>query len=169
MLVLDASVAVAWLFDDERTPEVVAVGETVCEGGAYVPPHWELEVANSLLYAARRGRCRLADVGLSLDRLNRLGIEPSPHQADTKAVVELADRRGLTVYDAAYLRHAAHLGLPLATLDQDLRAAARAEGVGVLPEDRAGRDGGTGADGAENGGGEPSAAVGEVVAEHQPG
>jgi predicted nucleic acid-binding protein len=36
------------------------------------------------------------------------------------------------LYDAAYLELAQRLRLPLATLDRELRAAARAEGVALL-------------------------------------
>jgi predicted nucleic acid-binding protein len=38
----------------------------------------------------------------------------------------------LTSYDAAYLELAMRTALPLATLDQDLRKAASAEGVSLL-------------------------------------
>jgi len=40
----------------------------------------------------------------------------------------------LTSYDAAYLELAVRLGIPLATLDRNLRAAADAEGVGAIAE-----------------------------------
>jgi predicted nucleic acid-binding protein len=45
---------------------------------------------------------------------------------------QLAARFRLTVYDAAYLELAQRRGLPLATLDQELRAAAAALGVTLL-------------------------------------
>lgn len=44
----------------------------------------------------------------------------------------LADRYGLTLYDAAYLELAQRLDLPLATLDTELRAAGSAVGVPLL-------------------------------------
>jgi predicted nucleic acid-binding protein len=43
--------------------------------------------------------------------------------------VELADRHGLSVYDALYLDLALDIDGELATLDRDLAAAAAAEGV----------------------------------------
>jgi predicted nucleic acid-binding protein len=46
--------------------------------------------------------------------------------------MQLAHRRRLTLYDAAYLELAQRRGLPLATLDGDLRTAAFAEGVHLL-------------------------------------
>ena len=45
---------------------------------------------------------------------------------------QLAARFRLTVHDAAYLELAQRRGLPLATLDQELRAAAAALGVTLL-------------------------------------
>jgi predicted nucleic acid-binding protein len=52
---------------------------------------------------------------------------------------ELAARLRLTVYDATYLELAHRLGLPLATLDHDLRTAAATLGVQLRgqPEDGA--------------------------------
>jgi predicted nucleic acid-binding protein len=44
----------------------------------------------------------------------------------------LAEGCGLTLYDAAYLELAQRLNLPLATLDQELRAAAASLGVTLL-------------------------------------
>ncbi|HMD84873.1 MAG TPA: type II toxin-antitoxin system VapC family toxin [Terriglobia bacterium] len=41
----------------------------------------------------------------------------------------MAEQYGLTVYDAAYLELAMREGIPLMTLDKDLRKAAGASGV----------------------------------------
>jgi predicted nucleic acid-binding protein len=48
--------------------------------------------------------------------------------------LHLADRFRLTLYDAAYLELAQRRKLPLATLDQELRAAAQAVGTKTLGE-----------------------------------
>ena len=50
------------------------------------------------------------------------------------AVDVLARRHSLTAYDAAYLELAIRLAIPLATLDKDLRKAARAAGVPIVTE-----------------------------------
>ncbi|MBL8291700.1 MAG: type II toxin-antitoxin system VapC family toxin [Bryobacterales bacterium] len=47
-------------------------------------------------------------------------------------VFDLANRHGLTVYDAAYLDLALRAGLPLASLDNALCNAARRCGVGLI-------------------------------------
>jgi predicted nucleic acid-binding protein len=44
----------------------------------------------------------------------------------------LAESRQLTLYDAAYLEWAQRAGLPLASLDKQLRAASTAIGVALL-------------------------------------
>jgi predicted nucleic acid-binding protein len=44
----------------------------------------------------------------------------------------LAELHRLTAYDAAYLELVKRVGLTLATLDDDLRKAARAEGVELV-------------------------------------
>jgi len=46
--------------------------------------------------------------------------------------LDLADRFRLTVYDAAYVELAGRRGLPLATLDQDMRAAGAALGLRLM-------------------------------------
>ena len=48
------------------------------------------------------------------------------------ATARLAEQHRLTLYDATYLELAQRLGLPLATLDRELRAAANALGGAVL-------------------------------------
>ena len=48
------------------------------------------------------------------------------------ATLRLASRHRLTVYDAAYLEMALRRGLPLATVERELRAAAKAEGIPLL-------------------------------------
>lgn len=64
----------------------------------------------------------------ALSRL-RIGVDPAPGDA---LVMTLARRHRLSVYDAAYLELARRRGVPLATLDTALAAAAVAEGL-VLP------------------------------------
>ena len=53
--------------------------------------------------------------------------------------MRLAERHRLTIYDAAYLELAQRRGVPLATLDTELRNAAGAEGVILLGKNQ-GRD-----------------------------
>ncbi|MDR0592224.1 MAG: type II toxin-antitoxin system VapC family toxin [Bifidobacteriaceae bacterium] len=132
-LVVDASVVCAWIFEDEATPAVDQIGLRVAESGAIVPALLPLEVANALIQANRRGRVDGQAVAESLARLERLGLTVSTHRPEPSRLVGLADDHGLTSYDAAYLDLALALRAALATLDQDLRRAAAAEGLAVLP------------------------------------
>ena len=74
-LVVDASMAVAWLFADERTDAAHAVMLRVVSDGAVVPSLWRLEVANVLRNAVRRARSDEAYVDRSLERLGRFPVE----------------------------------------------------------------------------------------------
>lgn len=133
-LVLDASLTLSWFFKDERTPGTDAVLTEVTEKGAVVPALWRLEVANALQMALRRKRIDAAFRDSALTQLSRLSISTDP---DTDAyawttVLQLADRFELTLYDAAYLELAQRRRMPLATLDQELRAASETLGITLL-------------------------------------
>ncbi len=133
-LVLDASMAIASLFVEEQTDRVREVVRMVASEGAVVPSIWRLEVANALSMAVRRGRCDEAHFAESLTRFERLPIA-ADDQTDRNAwgaTLELAREQRLTVYDAAYLELAIRLGLPLATGDRELIAAAQRLGVALL-------------------------------------
>jgi predicted nucleic acid-binding protein len=133
-LVLDSSATLAWIYSDETTAAIQQLFDTVANTGAIVPMLWRLEVANSLTVAMRRGRIDAAFRRAALDDLALLDITSDAH-TDTHAWAEtlvLADRYRLTVYDAAYLELAQRRALPLATLDEDLGAAASRLGLRVL-------------------------------------
>lgn len=132
-VVLDASVACAWLFQDEASAATDRIGHDIAETGAFIPPLWQVEVTNVLLQALARGRITRDQLTAALAILRRLNVSPSPYAADPARLAELGIRHGLTAYDALYLDHALALNASLATLDQALRTAAEVEGVPVLP------------------------------------
>ena len=133
-LVLDSSIALSWCLPDEALPDADEVQRTVATQGAVVAAHWPLEVANALLMAVRRGRIDGDFRDASLRDLAGLPIALDPETSSRawRDTLRLAETHRLTAYDAAYLELAHRRGLPLATLDADLRAAARALGVGVV-------------------------------------
>lgn len=133
-LVLDASMAITWLFDDERTAAAHEIMLRVVVEGAIVPSLWRLEVVNVLRNAVRRGRCDEAFVDRSLGRLDRLRIAIDD-ETDAHAwgrTRTLSREQGLTPYDAAYLELATRKRLPLASCDGELVAAARRLSVEIL-------------------------------------
>lgn len=133
-LVLDCSATLAWVYGDETTQAVGDVFERVASGGAWVPALWRLEVANVLEMGVRRRRHDAAFRDATLTDLAILPIrlDPETDQHAWSATARLASRHNLTIYDAAYLELARRRDLPLATLDKDLRTAARTEGVLLL-------------------------------------
>ena len=133
-LVLDSSATLAWIYSDETTEEIRQLFDAVADNGAIVPALWRLEVANSLTVAMRRRRIDADFRRAALADLALLDITTDPH-TDSLAwgeMLTLADRFRLTLYDAAYLELAQRRTLPLATLDEELCAAAAALGVPVL-------------------------------------
>lgn len=130
--VVDASVAIAWLFEDEMTPETEAVLDRLSDQEAHAPGLWELEVANVVLSAERRGRISEIASAQIMERLRDLPIRINPDNPRLHHLLGVARRYGLTSYDAAYLTLALQLSLPLATLDRDLAAAAGLAGVALV-------------------------------------
>lgn len=132
--VLDASVALAWCFEDEAIPAADKVLEYLRGSKAIVPGLWFLEVGNALLSAERRGRLTPAESVHFLGLLCQLPIqveELSPRQA-WEEILSLARIYRLSTYDAVYLALAIRRGLPLASLDGDLCRAAAECGVQTL-------------------------------------
>jgi len=132
--VLDASVTLAWAFEDEATPATEALLDRVRDEGGIVPAVWPLEVANGLLLGERRGRLAEAQTMRFVQTLQGLPISVDDGALGEAfgAVLTLGREHGLTTYDAAYLELAARQGLPLATLDARLGAAAERMGVPLL-------------------------------------
>ena len=124
--VLDASATFPWLFEDEASPEADRLLDLVTEHGAVVPSLWYLECANGLAMAERRGRIVSEGIARAIGLLRRLPLEvddAAPSRA-FDSVLALARAQGLTAYGAGYLDLALRRGLPLATDDGPLRAAA---------------------------------------------
>jgi predicted nucleic acid-binding protein len=125
-LVVDSSAAMAWFMPDEITPESETLRRRVTDEGAAVPVLWRLEIGNTFLLAVRHRRISLDQRIGALEQLATLPIsiddETLTHAwGDTLAI---AERFRLTLYEACYLELALRRGLPLASLDRDLRKAA---------------------------------------------
>ncbi|MGA2264670.1 MAG: type II toxin-antitoxin system VapC family toxin [Acidobacteriota bacterium] len=134
---MDGSIALSWFLPGERTDKNQAVRKLI-EGGmkALVPSIWAQEVANALLVAERRKRISQADSAAAWASLQKLPIEADPETAMRAGsdILALARQQKLCAYDAAYLELAMRQGTPLASLDELLRAAARALRVPLVPE-----------------------------------
>lgn len=134
MFVVDASVTLAWCFEDESSGEADAVLDRLEREPALAPAHWPLEVANALRTAERRGRIDVTDLPRLQALLAALPVEIAPVELPTAigGVLEAARLYDLTAYDAAYLHLAAARAVPLATIDDRLRGACARAGVELV-------------------------------------
>lgn len=129
--VLDASIAACWAFKDESAPDPDLAFQRVRTEGAAVPTFWWFEVRNTLVVNERRRRITESGTTAFLAHLSRLPVRVD-RLLDESAVLRLARTHRLSVYDASYLELAQREGMPLATLDADLRRAASDEGVPLI-------------------------------------
>jgi predicted nucleic acid-binding protein len=134
-MVIDASVALSWCFEDETSPMTDAVLERLRHEAAVVPVIWPLEMANGLRSAERRGRIDAESILAATRLLMTLPIQTEEAisiEAALGRVLQIARSLILTSYDAAYIDLATRRGLPLATADDRLVAAARAAGLELV-------------------------------------
>ena len=127
MIVIDASMALRWVLAEELESEAIAARLYVGERGGCVPGNFQTEVAHGLLQAERRKRITASDASAALADIMELALKvelPNPH-----VIVSSAREYGLTGYDAAYLALALQAGIPIATVDEQLRGAARSARV----------------------------------------
>jgi predicted nucleic acid-binding protein len=133
--ILDASVALSFIFEDESSPYAEEVIEALKTGSAVVPLAWPLEVDNALLAAIRRRRIQEADAFRYLTVLDTLPLEVDlevARDALGQRILGLGLTHALSAYDASYLELAMRRGLPLATQDERLLRAAGAAGIEIL-------------------------------------
>jgi len=132
--VVDASLTLAWYFEDEATPATEALLDRLAMNGAVVPALWRLEVGNGFQMAIRRKRIDKTYRDTALTELAAMPITIDA-ETDTHAwttTLRLSERFTLSLYDAAYLELAQRRDLPLASLDKQLRAAGHALHVELL-------------------------------------
>ena len=141
--VLDASLAIACFFPDERQPFSDAVRAALPNVGAAVPLIWLYEIANILHIAQASGRISTSDANDFADELLALPIEPVVQSGPEviREIRAIADAHAISSYDAAYLHLCRALGLPLGTLDgsgrrKGLKQAAETMKLEVLTLER---------------------------------
>jgi predicted nucleic acid-binding protein len=129
--VVDASMAAAWFVPDERNDAADRLMANLTGDPGHAPSLFWFETRNLFLMAERRGRLKPGEAVLSMAQL-RLFPFSDEGSGNDRLVLALAERHGLSGYDASYLALAAVEKLPLATLDKKLAAAARAENVPMV-------------------------------------
>jgi predicted nucleic acid-binding protein len=138
-IVIDASMALSWLFERQRPSDNDRANRLLAACGAvpwWIPGLWHLEVTNAVLVAERRSVLPKAESDRFLARLSSLPIltdsEPLPDRASR--ILTLARDHSLSAYDANYLELAQRLGAALASFDRQLNQAACAIGVALFSE-----------------------------------
>lgn len=133
--IVDASVGFAWVYQGQATPETDHLLNEVAAGGTVVVPAlWLLEMSNVLLMAQRRHRLTGGQRKAAMEKLTAMQLtvdEEGTRNAFGKTS-ELAEKYGLTIYDATYLELALRRSLPLASRDEALRNAAKKCGLKIL-------------------------------------
>lgn len=135
MIVADASLMVAWLLHEPEFAPAFDTFDILAEEAIAVPSHWPIEIASALWVNVRRGRIpleKLDGIAESLSAFNVI-VDPAIPISNIRDLARFALAEGLTVYDAAYVRLAGRLGLPLATVDGAIRTAARRLNIALLP------------------------------------
>src|SRR6266481_2884571 len=131
---MDNSVTMRWFFGDGKPQELAyasKVLDAIKKTSAHVPATWGLEVANVIAKAEAKAMVTEARSGAFLEMLEGVGIKVDVTTFDhaLSDTLQLARRYKLSAYDASYLELALRLGMPLATLDEDLQKAAKKAGV----------------------------------------
>jgi hypothetical protein len=133
--VLYVSACMPWCCEDETTPASEEMLEWAMDGSAlHVPSLWTWEILNTVGCHYQAG----AHHSGSRQGISRAACQVQYHGGSGPAgcgfprLHALASLHQLTAYDVAYLNLAIRLSLRLATRDDDLMKAARAEGVRIL-------------------------------------
>lgn len=134
--VLDASVALRWFLDDLVPPYAERVKQLLIKGlELAVPALWHLEMSNGLAVAERRSILSAEDIDralLDIEQIVSQRVDTGGNFVSTRQALATARAFKLSAYDAVYLDLARHEKLPLASLDERLRAATAHAGVELL-------------------------------------
>lgn len=133
-VVIDSSVALCWCFEDESQAARQLLSE-LRSAVLLAPDLLHLEISNVLTGALSRGRITDAEKTTFIALMESLEIESDRLSAEDtyERILPLAGKYGLTAYDASYLELAMRKQAALATMDMQLRVAAKKAGVEVLP------------------------------------
>jgi len=125
-LVVDCSALAAILFDE---PGRDAAAQAMAGKALFAPDLLDHEIVSVALKKSATGYTETARQ--ALDDLAALQL--TRRRVDAAAQFELAERTGLTAYDAAYLQLALELRVPLTTFDRKLGKVASSILSGELP------------------------------------
>ncbi len=119
-VVVDASVAVKWFVEEEYSEESLKLLEAYKEGivDLIAPSLLPFEVLNALKYSGAFGEDELKEIAEVLEMLQITLYELEGEYA--KKTIEIAMRKGVTIYDASYVALAELEGATLYAADEKL-------------------------------------------------
>jgi predicted nucleic acid-binding protein len=134
LIVLDASLVVAWLLSEEKSHNNDLLA-TLPDVEAVVPAHWPIEVANTLRTYVKARRLSATDFIRIIEVLDQLSlyVDSPPSTDEIGPIAEFAVANELTAYDAAYVQLALQQQAILATYDTAMRRAAQRLNIPLLP------------------------------------
>lgn len=135
MIVVDASLFVAWILNEPDHGPAEQIWDLLASDTLFVPCRWPDEVASSLLKAVKSGRIAASELDAIQERIATFDYgfaEPTTIDSITE-LTRGANSASLSVYDMTYLVAARDHGVPLATVDQAMRRAAAAMNIRLLP------------------------------------
>ena len=135
MIVVDASLFVAWLLSEPRRAADEAILDILSSETILVPCHWPDEIANALRRATRTKRFSVDEIEPLAQRVGTFDIEfAEPTLIDEIAgLAKDALHHGLSAYDMIYVRLAQQRRVTLATIDEAMRTAAQRLDIPLLP------------------------------------
>ncbi len=126
-IVVDTSVIIAVIADE---PEKARLIELTKDSVIVTPPSIKWEIGNAFSAMLKRSRIDLEQAVDAIDVYESISLEVI--DVDLKDAVRLAGRHKIYAYDAYILQCAIENRLPLISLDKDLIAVAKLEGVQVI-------------------------------------
>lgn len=127
-----------WLFSDGSSDDLRYASYVLSlledgSNGALAPSIWPIEVANVIARAEAKnliGEAQSTEFTSTLKDM-AIAIDPATAARALDDTLQLARRFNLSANDAAYLELALRQGIPMATLDANLRDALRRTGVAI--------------------------------------
>jgi len=119
-IAVDASVVVKWFVEEKYSKEALIIRDSFIEGlvDIVVPSLLYFEVLNALKYSGAFGEDELKKVARILEDYQFTLYELEGAYAEK--AVEIAMRKGITIYDASYVALALIEGVDLYTADEKL-------------------------------------------------
>jgi predicted nucleic acid-binding protein len=106
--------------------------ERAAQSPAHVPSHWPFEFANIVVQLERRRKLTAPEAETIFRNLSELRVVVDHAGPSSERVAQVARSTGLSAYDAGFIELAQRLGLPLATRDAALLAAAKKVGLALV-------------------------------------